>query len=117
VYTIRIGCLVLVLLAGGFTTACKHADGGGEPAAGEGEAAPGSEVEMLPMEVVTANTLNVRAIPSTKGTVLGTLKKGMEVRVVEVKNGWKKVQSDGAAPEGWVAGEYLKAHGAPAAPQ
>lgn len=114
---IRTGCLVLVLLAGGVTTACKHANGGGEPASAEGDAASGSEVEMLPMEVVTANTLNVRAIPSTKGTVLGTLKKGMEVRVLEEKNGWKKVQSDGAAPEGWVAGEYLKAHSAPAAPQ
>jgi N-acetylmuramoyl-L-alanine amidase len=95
------------------STACKHAGGGGDAAAADGAAAPGSEVDMLPMEVVTANTLNVRAIPSTKGTVLGTLKKGMEVRVLEEKNGWKKVQSDGGAPEGWVAGEYLKAHGAP----
>jgi uncharacterized protein YgiM (DUF1202 family) len=114
---IRIGCLVLVLLAGGVATGCKHRDGQAETTATEGEAAPGSEVEMLPMEVVTVNSLNVRAIPSTKGTVLGTLKKGMEVRVLEVKNGWKKVQSDGAAPEGWVAGDYLKAHTAPAAPQ
>jgi N-acetylmuramoyl-L-alanine amidase len=93
---------------------CTTADGGAATTAEEGAAAPGSEVEMLPMEVVTANSLNVRAIPSTKGTVLGTLKKGMEVRVIENKNGWKKVQSDGAAPEGWVAGEYLKAHTAPA---
>ena len=43
--------------------------------------------------------------------VLGALKKGTEVRVLEEKDGWKKVQSDGAAPEGWVHGDYLKAHG------
>jgi len=52
----------------------------------------------------------VRAMPTTKGTVLGTLKKGQEVRVLETKNGWKRVQSDGVAPEGWVAGEFLKGH-------
>ena len=110
-YTLRISCLVLVLLAGGITTACKHADGDAEALA-EGTA-PGGEVEMLPMEVVSARSLNVRAIPSTKGTVLGTLKQGQEVRVLETKDGWKRVQSDGVAPEGWVAGEYLKAHAAP----
>lgn len=113
VSSMRIACLSLVLLAGFAGSACKTADGGAEGAAAE-SAAPGSEVEMLPMEVVAARSLNVRAIPSTKGTVLGTLKQGQEVRVLETKNGWKKVQSDGAAPEGWVAGEYLKAHGAPA---
>ena len=105
----RITCLGLVLLLGGVSSGCKHADGEAEAAA-EG-AAPADEVAMLPMEVVTAKSLNVRALPSTKGTVLGTLKKGQEVRVLETKDGWKKVQSDGAAPEGWVAGEYLKAHG------
>lgn len=109
-YRMRIGCLVLVLLAAGVTAGCKTDDGGAEAVAAE----PGaSEVEMLPMEIVVATSLNVRAIPSTKGTVLGTLKKGQEVRVLEEKDGWKKVQSDGVAPEGWVAGEYLKAHGAP----
>jgi len=112
VSSMRIACLGLVLLLASVTSACKHADGGAEAATAEG-GAPGSEVEMLPMEVVTAKSLNVRALPSTKGTVLGTLKKGQEVRVLESKNGWKRVQSDGAAPEGWVAGEFVKAHGAP----
>jgi len=109
VSSMRIACLGLVLLLGGGSFGCKHADGEAEPAA-EGTA-PADDVAMLPMEIVTAKSLNVRAIPSTKGTVLGTLKKGQEVRVLETKDGWKKVQSDGAAPEGWVAGEYLKAHG------
>ena len=66
---------------------------------------------MLPMEIVTAKSLNVRAEPNTTGMVLGTLKKGTEVRVLEEKDGWKRVQSDGAAPEGWVHGDYLKGHG------
>jgi len=110
---VRSACLVLVLLAGAASVACKHADGGDPGAAADTTAAPGGEVEMLPMEVVVANSLNVRAIPSTKGTVLGTLKKGMEVRVLETKDGWKRVQSDGVAPEGWVAGEYLKPHQSP----
>ena len=104
----RIACLGLVLLAAGVTFGCKHADGGAEPTGASAEAA--GEVAMLPMQVVMAKSLNVRALPSAKGTVLGTLKKGQEVRVLETKDGWKKVQSDGAAPEGWVAGEYLKAH-------
>ena len=106
----RIACLGLVLLLGAVSLGCKHADGEAEPAAEGG--APADDVTMLPMEIVTVKSLNVRADPSAKGTVLGTLKKGQEVRVLEVKKGWKKVQSDGAAPEGWVAGEYLKAHGA-----
>jgi len=108
----RVVSLSLVLLAASVTGACKHEDGAAEPAA-EGTAEAAGDVAMLPMQIVTAKSLNVRAIPTTKGTVLGTLKKGQEVRVLEEKNGWKKVQSDGAAPEGWVAGEYLKAHGAP----
>ena len=107
--TIRIACLVLVLLAASVTSACRHA-GGGDAAAAESSAAASPDVAMLPMEVVAAKSLNVRALPSAKGTVLGTLKKGQEVRVLESKDGWKKVQSDGAAPEGWVAAEYLKPH-------
>ncbi|MFI5314969.1 MAG: SH3 domain-containing protein [Myxococcota bacterium] len=106
---VRLG---LVLLAAGVPAACKHADAGGDAAAAESGAAASPDVEMLPMEVVAAKSLNVRALPTSKGTVLGTLKKGQEVRVLETKDGWKKVQSDGAAPEGWVAGEYLKPHGA-----
>jgi len=105
----------LVLLVG-VTASCKHTSGtASSGTTGEGGAAAEAspDVAMLPMEVVTAKTLNVRALPSTKGTVLGTLKKGQEVRVLETKDGWKRVQSDGAAPEGWVAAEYVKAHEAP----
>jgi uncharacterized protein YgiM (DUF1202 family) len=108
----RVACLGLVLVAASFASACKHTDAATEPAEAGAAGSPAGDVEMLPMEIVAAKTLNVRALPSAKSTVLGTLKKGQEVRVLEVQKGWKKVQSDGAAPEGWVAGEYLKAHGA-----
>jgi uncharacterized protein YgiM (DUF1202 family) len=105
--------LAALVLGVGVTSACSH-PGGAEPAGSSsdsGEAAEGMpDVPMLPMQIVTASSLNVRSLPSSKGTVLGTLKKGQEVRVLETKNGWKRVQSDGAAPEGWVAGEFLKGH-------
>ncbi|HTO69144.1 MAG TPA: SH3 domain-containing protein [Myxococcota bacterium] len=108
-----IGSLAALLLALGVTGACSHTSGDAAAPAAEGAAEGMPDVPMLPMEIVTANSLNVRSLPSTKGTVLGTLKKGQEVRVMETKNGWKRVQSDGTAPEGWVAGEFLKAHEAP----
>ena len=106
----RFACVALVSLAAGFTAGCQST--GGEAAPAEGApAAESVDVPMLPMEIVTAKSLNVRAEPNTKGMVLGTLKKGAEVRVLEEKDGWKRVQSDGAAPEGWVHGDYLKGHG------
>ena len=104
-----VGCIGLVSLALGFTAGCNSMGGGGsEAAAPAGESL---DVPMLPMETVTANSLNVRAEPTKTGMILGSLKKGTEVRVLEEKDGWKRVQSDGVAPEGWVHGDYLKAHG------
>ena len=102
-------CLGLVSLAVGFTAGCSST--GGSEASAESAPAESADVSMLPMEIVTAKSLNVRAEPSKTGMILGALKKGTEVRVLEEKDGWKKVQSDGAAPEGWVHGDYLKAHG------
>jgi SH3-like domain-containing protein len=106
----RFACIALVSLAAGFGVGCKSAGGDAAPAEGT-PAAESGDVAMLPMEIVTAKSLNVRAEPNTKGMVLGMLKKGAEVRVLEEKDGWKRVQSDGAAPEGWVHGDFLKAHG------
>lgn len=113
-----IASFAALLLLVGVTASCKHTSGDEssgttEQGGAASEASP--DVQMLPMEVVTAKSLHVRALPSTKGTVLGTLKKGQEVRVLETKNGWKRVQSDGAAPEGWVAGEFVKPHESPPA--
>jgi uncharacterized protein YgiM (DUF1202 family) len=107
---VRIACAGLLSLALGFTTGCSST-GTSEPAAETAPAEGALDVPMLPMETVTAKSLNVRAEPTKTGMVLGSLKKGTEVRVLEEKDGWKKVQSDGAAPEGWVHGDYLKGHG------
>jgi len=98
----------VVSLALGFGAGCSSTGGGTEAAAPAGESV---DVPMLPMETVTAKSLNVRAEPTATGMILGSLKKGTEVRVLEEKDGWKRVQSDGAAPEGWVHGDYLRAHG------
>jgi uncharacterized protein YgiM (DUF1202 family) len=94
----------------GATAGCSST-GTSESSTDAAPAAESADVAMLPMEVVTAKSLNVRAEPTKTGMVLGALKKGTEVRVLEEKDGWKKVQSDGAAPEGWVHGDFLKAHG------
>ena len=105
----RVASAGVLSLALGFTIGCSSTGGGGsEAAAPAGESV---DVPMLPMETVTANSLNVRAEPTRTGMVLGSLKKGTEVRVLEEKDGWKRVQSDGVAPEGWVHGDFLKAHG------
>ena len=106
----RIACAGFVSLALGVTTGCRST-GSSESSTEAPPAEGAADVPMLPMEIVTAKSLNVRAEPNTKGMILGALKKGTEVRVLEEKDGWKRVQSDGAAPEGWVHADFLKAHG------
>lgn len=68
--------------------------------------APGDE--WLPLEVVVATRLNVRAGPGTEYEIVGALIQGEQVRVIEESNGWKLVRPDGDELEGWVAGEYLQ---------
>jgi uncharacterized protein YgiM (DUF1202 family) len=106
----RVAGLCAVLLAGSLATAC--ASGGAEPAAAPaGEKMESTaDVPMLPMEIVSVKSLNVRSKPSTKAAVVGKLSKGQEVKVLQTKGAWKHVQSDGG-PEGWVSGKYLKGHG------
>ena len=50
--------------------------------------------------------LNVRDAHSPDGEVIGTLKNGTTVEVIEVKSGWGKITLDGK--EGWVYMQYLK---------
>jgi uncharacterized protein YgiM (DUF1202 family) len=106
----RTAWIGLLALAVASTSGCSST---GSSTAPDDSSTAGESVDvpMLPMEIVTAQSLNVRAEPTKTGMILGSLKKGTEVRVLEEKDGWKRVQSDGAAPEGWVHGDYLKAHG------
>lgn len=55
---------------------------------------------------VIVNKLNIRSTPSTKGKLAGPpLIKGTEVKILEEKDGWYKVQT---VAEGWVSGKYIE---------
>ncbi|GAA7200305.1 SH3 domain-containing protein [Helicobacter pylori] len=41
---------------------------------------------------VAANSVNVRAFPSTKGKILGSLAKDKSVKVLEIQNDWAKIE-------------------------
>ncbi|GAA6879447.1 SH3 domain-containing protein [Helicobacter pylori] len=46
-----------------------------------------------PLEYKTAvNSMNVRASPSTKGKILGSLAKNKSVKVLEIQNDWAKIE-------------------------
>lgn len=46
-----------------------------------------------PLEYKTAvNSVNVRAFPSTKGKILGSLAKNKSVKVLEIQNDWAKIE-------------------------
>lgn len=51
---------------------------------------------------VTANVLNVRLGPGIKYAVAGSLKKGTQITLTEIENGWGKYA------KGWVSLEYVK---------
>ena len=98
--------LALVLGAGmGVTTAC-HSDG--EEPVSEAEIAIPPGIETLPLEVVVADRLNVRAGPGAEHPIVGKLSRGNEVRVLETQDGWKRIRPDAGGLEGWVAGEFLQ---------
>ncbi len=40
----------------------------------------------------TVNSVNVRAFPSTKGKILGSLAKDKSVKVLEIQNDWAKIE-------------------------
>ncbi|EEC23351.1 hypothetical protein HP9810_899g7 [Helicobacter pylori 98-10] len=41
---------------------------------------------------VAVNSVNVRAFPSTKGKILGSLAKDKSVKVLEIQNDWAKIE-------------------------
>lgn len=56
---------------------------------------------------VSANSLNLRASPSTGGAVLASLPRNMQVLAGERRGGWVLVSANGQI--GWVSGDYLTA--------
>ncbi|KNE09269.1 SH3 domain-containing protein [Helicobacter pylori] len=50
-------------------------------------------IEKKPLEYKTAvSGVNVRAFPSTKGKILGSLAKNKSVKVLEIQNDWAKIE-------------------------
>lgn len=52
-----------------------------------------STIGKKPLEYkVAVNSVNVRAFPSTKGKILGSLAKNKSVKVLEIQNDWAKIE-------------------------
>ncbi len=50
-------------------------------------------IEKKPLEYkVAVNSVNVRAFPSTKGKIIGSLAKNKSVKVLEIQNDWAKIE-------------------------
>ncbi len=50
-------------------------------------------IEKKPLEYkVAVNSVNVRAFPSTKGKIIGSLTKDKSVKVLEIQNDWAKIE-------------------------
>lgn len=65
------------------------------------------QVDMTPrIYRCTARALNVRSAPSTLGTILGAIREGDEVEVLEEVNGFARIEYKGK--NGYVSTEYLK---------
>lgn len=61
-----------------------------------------------PLEYKTAvNSVNVRAFPSTKGKILGSLAKNKSVKVLEIQNDWAKIEFSNET-KGYVFVKLLK---------
>ncbi len=56
---------------------------------------------------VAVNSVNVRAFPSTKGKILGSLLKNKSVKVLEIQNDWAKIEFSNKT-KGYVFLKFLK---------
>lgn len=57
-------------------------------------------------KVSYTSRLNVRKSPSAKGSLLGSLKKGEEITVISINNGWAKIEYGKSI--GYVSAKYLQ---------
>ncbi|WEZ06720.1 SH3 domain-containing protein [Priestia flexa] len=64
------------------------------------------EAEAAQPATVNATSLNVRAIPSTSGAIVGKLYKGNTINVLTEQQGWAKIQLNGK--DAWISSEYIE---------
>lgn len=57
------------------------------------------------------NTVKLRAGPGTDEKILGEVREGTTLWILGERNGWCRVQVEGGS-EGWMAGWYVRRHGA-----
>jgi hypothetical protein len=80
-----------------------------------GQIAPASQQVGSQMGTVTAGRLNVRTGPGITNRVIGQLRQGERVEIVDRQSGWLKVAYPAAAEGvGWVSGAYVQVDGAAA---
>jgi hypothetical protein len=72
---------------------------------GEGSAPPDPPSTGDKVVTVTASTLNMRAGPGTTNMVVGSLKNGMKVTVVDVSGAWFKI---GEVQNAWIHSGYVE---------
>jgi N-acetylmuramoyl-L-alanine amidase len=65
-----------------------------------------SSEQVAESATIEASILNVRNKPSTSSKILGKLSKGQIVSIIDVQDGWYKIQFNKS--EGWIAGDYVK---------
>lgn len=63
--------------------------------------------EPVPTVQVTASALNVRAEPSTKAPIVGTVTRGARLPLLEERGEWSRVEWRGGR-EGWVSARYTR---------
>lgn len=72
------------------------------------DSSSGAETEMVayPTYSCTAKVLNIRSAPNTYSSVLGVLRKGEQVEVLETESGFAKISHNGRT--GYVSMDYLQ---------
>ena len=55
---------------------------------------------------ITADVLNIRSNPNTSSSIIGSLKYNAKVSIIEISNGWYKVNYNNTT--GWISGQYVK---------
>ncbi|WP_104747777.1 SH3 domain-containing protein [Helicobacter cetorum] len=68
---------------------------------------PQENMHILGDYAVIPSSVNVRALPSTRGKVIGGLLKDQSVQVLEIKNDWAKIQFS-SSMQGYVFFKLLK---------